>query len=212
MPALTDAFHAAAAPADYIQAHLRRTAEVVAGLDAKAIATLTEWVLEAGANDRTVFTLGNGGSATVAGAWANDLAANTVMEGQPGFRVMALGDSGPCITALGNDVSFDDIFAHQLRAAMRPGDLVIGMSCSGNSPNVLRAMTYAKENGARTVAIAGFEGGKLLGAADLVLHIPSEPDEYGPVEDAFSVVMHAVTAFVTMSRGKAMVHPPRVSA
>ena len=212
MPALTDAHRNAATPADYMSAHLNRTAEVIQGLDADAIATLTEWVLDAGANDRTIFTLGNGGSATVAGAWVNDLAVNTVMDGQPGFRVMALGDSGPCITALGNDVSFDDIFVYQLRAAMRPGDLVIGMSCSGNSPNVVRAMAYAREHGAKTAAIAGFDGGKLLDAADLVIHIASEPDEYGPVEDAFSVVMHAVTAYITLARGKAMVHPPRVSA
>jgi len=211
MPTLTDAYHAAASPTDYIRAHMRRTAEVIEALDADAINTLTEWVLEAGAMDRTVFTLGNGGSATVAGAWVNDLAVNTVMDGQPGFRVIALGDSGPCVTALGNDVSFDDIFVYQLRAAMRPGDLVIGMSCSGNSPNVLRAMAHARDNGAKTVAIAGFDGGALLTAADLVIHIPSEKDEYGPVEDAFSAVMHAVTAYITMARGKAMVHPPRIS-
>lgn len=212
MPALTDAFQAADTPAAYMRTHLDRTAAVIAAIDPDALATLTQWVLEAGADDRTVFTLGNGGSATVAGAWANDLGVNTVTDGQPGFRVMALGDSGPCITALGNDVSFDDIFVRQLQAAMRPGDLVIGMSCSGNSPNVVRAMAYARENGAKTAAVAGFNGGALLEAADLVIHIPSEPDEYGPVEDAFSVVMHAVTAFVTMHRGKPMVHPPRVSA
>lgn len=207
---LTEAFaESIGDPQAYMQHHFSRTAAIIQALDGEAVATLADWVLEAGREDRTVFTLGNGGSATVAGAWANDLAVNTVCEGQPGFRVMALGDSGPCITAAGNDAAFKDIFVLQLRAAARPGDLVIGMSCSGNSPNVLRALAHAREIGARTVSITGFSGGTMRGQADLSIHIPSQPDDYGPVEDAFSAIMHAVTAYITMARGKALVHPPR---
>jgi D-sedoheptulose 7-phosphate isomerase len=120
--------------------------------------------------------------------------------------VMSLADSGPAVTALGNDVCFEEIFAEQLRAWMRPGDLLIVMSCSGNSPNVLRAVEQARQCGGKTAGVVGFDGGKLRDLVDLPIHIESGCDEYGPVEDAFSVVMHAVCGYIIMSRGRMMRH------
>ena len=199
-------FAESATAADYIRAHFDRTAEVLREIPPEPVAELAKAVTEAGAQGKTIFVCGNGGSATVAGAWSNDLSANSVMTGQPGFRVLSLADSGPVLTALGNDISFEEVFAEQLRAWMQPDDLVLGMSCSGNSENVLRAIAYANEHGGRTCAITGFDGGKLLGAAKLSIHIPSSCDEYGPIEDAFSVVMHAVTAYISMSRGRMLKH------
>ena len=199
-------FHGAAAPVDYIRGHLDRTAEVVRAIDADAIATLLAWVQETWEEDKVIFVAGNGGSATVAGAWVNDLSANSVVPGQRGFRVMSLADSGPTITALGNDIRFEEVFAEQLRAWMRPGDLLIVMSCSGNSPNVLRAVEQAHEIGGRTVGVCGFDGGTLKPLVQHAITIETTRDEYGPVEDAFSVVMHAVCGYIIMQRGRMLAH------
>lgn len=199
-------YRAANTPEDYIRGHFERTAEVVRMIDPAATARLLDWVMETWEKDGTIFVAGNGGSASVAGAWENDLSANSVVPGQRGFRVMSLADSGPVVTALGNDISFDNVFAEQLRAWMRPGDLLIAMSCSGNSGNILEAVAQAHASGGRTAAVCGFDGGKLKDAAQLSIHIPTTHDEYGPVEDAFSVVMHAVCGHVIMSRGRMLRH------
>ena len=199
-------FRAAQKPEDYIRGHFDRTAEVVRSIDPDAVAQLLDWVRETSERDGVIYVAGNGGSATVAGAWVNDLSANSVVPGLKGFRVLSLADSGPAVTALGNDIRFEEIFAEQLRAWMRPGDLLITMSCSGNSANLLSAVNQAHELGGRTVAITGFDGGKLSGLAQLSIHIPTTSDEYGPVEDAFSVIMHSVCGYLTMSRGRMLKH------
>lgn len=206
MDRMESLYRAAATPEDYIRGHFQRTAEVVAAIDTATTARLLQWVMETWENDGTIFVAGNGGSASVAGAWENDLSANSVVPGQRGFRVMALADSGPVITALGNDINFDQVFAEQLRAWMRPGDLLIAMSCSGNSGNVLAAVEQAHASGGRSAAVCGFDGGKLKDLAQLAIHIPTSKDEYGPVEDAFSVVMHAVCGHIIMSRGRMLRH------
>lgn len=199
-------FKGASAPVDYVRGHLDRTAEVIKLINADEVAQLVEMVRETWERDGVIFVAGNGGSATVAGAWVNDLSANSVVPGQRGFRVMSLADSGPTVTALGNDVKFEEVFAEQLRAWMRPGDLLIVMSCSGNSPNVVRAVEQAKESGGKTAGVVGFTGGKLKDLVELPIYIETSCDEYGPVEDAFSVVMHAVCGYIIMSRGRMMRH------
>jgi len=206
MDVMEGIFRAAAEPADYIRGHFARTAEVVAAIDAEATAQLLAWVKETWERDGVIFVAGNGGSATVAGAWVNDLSANSVVPGQRGFRVMSLAESGPTVTALGNDIQFDEVFAEQLRAWMRPGDLLIVMSCSGNSPNVLKAVEQAHASGGRTAGVCGFDGGKLKGMVQLPIVIETSKDEYGPVEDAFSVVMHAVCGYLIMERGRMLRH------
>jgi len=206
MDTMEKIFREATAPVDYIRGHFERTAEVVKSIDADAVAELLDWVKETWENDGVIFVAGNGGSASVAGAWVNDLCANSVVPGQRGFRVMSLSDSGPVLTALGNDIRYEEVFAEQLRAWMRPGDLLIVMSCSGNSPNVLKAVEQAHASGGRTVAVAGFDGGKVSSMAHLSIVIETSKDEYGPVEDAFSVVMHSVCGYLIMERGRMLRH------
>jgi D-sedoheptulose 7-phosphate isomerase len=89
---------------------------------------------------------------------------------------------------------------------LQPGDLVLAMSVSGNSPNILKAVEYAKANGSKTVGLCGFDGGALSKSADVVVHIPSTKDEYGPVEDAFSVICHIVSGYLAMHIGRPLHH------
>ncbi|MDP7640032.1 MAG: SIS domain-containing protein [Candidatus Hydrogenedentes bacterium] len=206
MPVLDALYKGADSAQSYVNGYKDHYANMVRALDTEGVAKAIEMIEQACADDKTIFLMANGGSAAVAGHWVNDLSANSVREGQPGFRVMSLTDNAYSITALANDASFDEIFAIQLKAAMRPGDLVMAMSVSGNSPNLVRGMEYANENGAHTIVCTGMEGGRLKGAAELTIHTPSSTDEYGPVEDMFSVFMHIITGYLTMKRGRPLFH------
>lgn len=189
-----------------MKAYSDHFANVVRSMDAAAVAKFVDIVERVGREDKSIFFIANGGSGAVASHWVNDLGPNSVVDGQPGFRAIALTDNPFSITAVGNDASFDEIFSIQLKAAMRPGDVVVAMSVSGNSPNLVRGLEYAKENGGYAVACTGMSGGKLREIADLAIHTESSTDEYGPIEDMFSVFMHIVTGFLTMKRGRHLHH------
>lgn len=206
MNRLEEIFDNSDSAASYAAQYLKNMADVLKGADTGAIDKLATLIARAADEDKTVFIMGNGGSGAVAAQWVNDLGPNSVVAGKPGFRVMSLTDNASSVTAIGNDASFGQIFEIQLQAFMRPRDVVIALSVSGNSPNILRAADYARANGAFTVGCCGMDGGELKDRCDLTLHFPSTNDEYGPVEDLFSVVMHIVTTYLTMQRGRKLAH------
>ena len=206
MNVLTELYEKTDSTQEYIKGFCAHMAELVQQLDAEGVARLIEVVEKAGDDDKTIFLAANGGSAAVSTHWVNDLSANSVVEGKPGFRVISLTDNVPSITAVANDASFDEVFVIQLKANMRPGDVVILMSVSGNSPNLVRAAEYANANGGYTVGCTGFDGGKLKDLSELSIHTSSTLDEYGPIEDMFSIIMHVVTGYLTMKRGRKLSH------
>lgn len=193
-------------PADYAMSYIQHMAQVVASLDPEAVAAMTNVISDVATNDKTLFLMANGGSAAVSTHWVNDLSANTVVNGQPGYRVISLTDNASSITALGNDASFEEIFTIQLKANMRPGDVVLAMSVSGNSPNLVSATNWANDNGATTIACTGMDGGQLRQLAQYSIHIDSTKDEYGPIEDMFSVIMHIIQSYISMNRGRYLAH------
>lgn len=138
----------------------------------------------------TIFVLGNGGSAATASHVACDLVKGTRIGGAPTFRVVALNDNVPLLTAWANDTSYARVFAEQLVALVRPGDVVLAISASGNSPNVLAAAEVARAAGATTVALTGQTGGKLWHLADLTVRVPLASIEQ--VEDAHLVIGHSL--------------------
>jgi D-sedoheptulose 7-phosphate isomerase len=147
-------------------------------------------ILDAAERGGMIFILGNGGSAATASHFACDLGKGAQRPDRRPFRVVALTDNVPLITAWGNDTSYDRIFVEQLRPLVRAGDLVIGISGSGNSPNVLAAMRLAREAGARTVGWTGFHGGQLKDQVDVCVIAPSDSMEQ--IEDVHLVLEHAV--------------------
>lgn len=161
-------------------------------LPLKATQQLINLLIAANAERRTVFLFGNGGSAATASHFACDLAKNTIVRDTPRFKVVALTDNVPLITAWANDTAYDHIFADQLDALVRPGDVVIGISGSGNSENVIRAIRLARERGAITVGMTGFDGGQLKELVDLCLHVPHPNMEQ--VEDAHLILEHMICA------------------
>jgi D-sedoheptulose 7-phosphate isomerase len=151
---------------------------------------------------RQVFIAGNGGSAATASHMANDLMLGVAKAGAPGFRVIALTDNVAALTAIGNDNGFEYLFEYQLRALAQPHDLLIVISGSGNSPNVLRAVQFAKESGLISVGFLGKDGGAARHACDISVVIPSY--DYGPIEDAHMMLDHLITAyFVDRAAGRA---------
>ena len=182
----------------FARGYLEEVSSSVARLPLAQIAAFTETVERAYRDDRQVFVIGNGGSATTASHMACDLAKNIyparALAGIRRFRVLSLTDNVGLITALANDCGYDRVFAEQLSYYVRPGDLVIAISASGNSPNVLEALVAARAAGARTAALLGFDGGRARELADLAVVIDSR--DYGHVEDAHLVVNHLVTAWM----------------
>lgn len=140
---------------------------------------------------RTVFLAGNGGSAAAASHFGQDLAKGTLpsMEATRRFRVIPLTDNIGYITALANDEGYESIFEQQLRGLAAAGDLLVAISGSGNSPNVLRAVEYARSIGMTTVGVTGFDGGKLRRMADESVHVPVH--DMGMCEALHGVVFHA---------------------
>lgn len=136
----------------------------------------------------TVFTLGNGGSAATASHFACDLAKGTIVPGGPRFRVIALTDNVPLIMAWSNDVSYESVFAEQLYNLMGRGDVVVAFSGSGNSPNVLRAVALARQQGGITIGFSGFDGGKLSRMVDVPVVVPCYCMEQ--VEDVHLILCH----------------------
>lgn len=175
-----------------VSAYLTDLSRVLAALPREPLAQIAQLLLDAAREGRTVFIFGNGGSAATASHLACDLAKTASTPGHPRLRALALTDNVPLLTAWGNDDSYDVVFAEQLKTFVRWRDIVIAISASGNSPNVLRGVEAAREAGAVVVGITGFGGGKLQALCDICLIVPS--NEYGPVEDLHMIFVHAVTA------------------
>ena len=180
---------------EFSRRYIRYLSSVLNEIDHEAVAILISTLLEARSGGATIFFIGNGGSAATASHFANDLAIGTNSYEKP-FRAISLTDNNAILTALGNDFGYDSIFVRQLRILGRPGDVLVGISASGNSPNLLKAFNYAKEIGIKTVALTAFDGGKLKQIADEGIHVPTGPKEYGPAEDAHMMLDHLIGAYL----------------
>jgi D-sedoheptulose 7-phosphate isomerase len=159
-------------------------------IDTGLVQQAIEWFREARDTSRHIFVCGNGGSASTASHFACDIVKGASYNRDSRFRIMALTDSMATITAYSNDVSYDCIFAEQLKNFAQPGDLVMCISGSGNSPNVLRAMEYANSIGCKTIALTGRDGGKLGPLAQLGIQVAVP--HMGRIEDAHMIVCHMI--------------------
>jgi D-sedoheptulose 7-phosphate isomerase len=151
-------------------------------------------IIELRAAGRRIYVMGNGGSAANASHFVCDLVKTTQVDGVPGVRAYALTDNTPTLTAWANDHAYEYIFAEQIVALVEPGDLVIGFSASGSSPNIVAGFEAANRRKAHTVGIVGFDGGRARDLVDLVIHVPCH--EYGVTEDIHAAIAHAITAAV----------------
>ena len=166
------------------------TLDAIRQIDIARVEQAIQWFEDARAQDRHIFVCGNGGSASTASHFACDIVKGASFNRDRRFRIMALTDSLPTITAYSNDVSYECVFVEQLKNFAHRGDLVMCISGSGNSPNVLRAMEFANSIGCRTIALSGRDGGKLGPMAQLSIQVPVP--HMGRIEDAHMVVCHMI--------------------
>ena len=188
--------------AAYAKGYLSYLAGLFSRADLDAVARFADLLEEARAAGRQIFFLGNGGSAATSSHFANDLGKGARVEGNAPFRAISLTDNVSLITAFANDEGYERVFVAQLEALLREGDVVVGISASGNSPNIVRALEYANAHGAHTVAITGFDGGRMRAVAGLPVHLETPKGEYGPVEDFHMILDHLVTSYLRMRAEK----------
>ena len=160
-------------------------------VQASQIDAFTDLLFDAWRHDRRVFVFGNGGSALTASHYVMDLVKTCAVPSQKRLQCFCLADNGGLLTALANDVSYDEVFVYPLATYAQAGDLAVAISCSGNSPNILKACEWARAKGLTVVCLSGFFGGEMASHADLHINIPH--DNYGIIEDLHLSIGHIVT-------------------
>ena len=174
-------------------AYLARLKAAIDDLPMDRLEELGDALYRSYRDGKQVFVLGNGGSASTASHMAADMAKNTISAHMRRFRILSLNDNMAMVTALANDLDYRNVFAEQLQNLIRPGDLLIVLSGSGRSENVLRAMRYARAECAQVVALLGFDGGAARELADLSIVVSS--DDYGVIEDLHLVINHILVDY-----------------
>lgn len=177
---------------EFAKGYFNYLKKVLDMIDLASLDSLVAAFEDARLNGNTIFIAGNGGSATTATSMANDIGFDVIKKTgtEKPFRVFALTDNTSVLTAIANDVGYENIFVNQLKIHYRQGDKFLAISASGNSPNLVVAAEWVKEHGGDVISFVGFTGGKLKGISDVVVHIVTEAGEYGPVEDAHLVLNH----------------------
>jgi D-sedoheptulose 7-phosphate isomerase len=173
------------------QAYINDLKQTIDKLPLDAVEQVIETLHEARLKGRRIFVMGNGGSASTASHFACDLGKNTRMAGVPNFKVIGLADNMAIFSALANDEGYGNVFSQQLASLVEADDIVIGISASGKSPNVLNAIEVARQAGATTVGFSGFDGGQLSGMVDISVHVPSFCIEH--VEDIHLMLEHMIS-------------------
>lgn len=181
-----------------IRTYLDREIETIRNLDVEELKRAIEAIRDAYQRDAVIYIFGNGGSAATASHFACDFNKGISEGRDKKFRMVCLNDNTPTLMAIANDFSYEEVFRYQLEGRLRPEDLVIAISGSGNSKNIIKAVEYAKETGAKVVGITGYSGGKLHELADYHMH--AEIDDMQIAEDIHMIFDHMMY-FVLRSGG-----------
>jgi len=180
-----------ASDSEVVEKYFSRLIETINGMPRESIQKTIDVIRKARDEKKMIFLFGNGGSASNTSHIVNDLIKNCRKADEPDFRILSLNENTATMTAYGNDHGYDTIFEGQLRSYASQGDVVIAMSTSGNSPNVIKALQAAKELGVTTIGFTGAKGGKLKELVDVCVSVPSNWS--GIIEDASMVLGHIFT-------------------
>lgn len=194
-------------PRDLVARYLEDLRRLLDQIEPAALERTVEHLRRAREQGATIYLAGNGGSAATATHVANDLGKATRRSGRRPIRVLSLSDNVSWLTALANDEGYERAFAGQLENFASPGDVLIVISASGNSPNLVRAVELARDRGLVTVGVLGFDGGRLKDMVDEALWLCSEVGLYGPVESAHVVLLDIITACLIEDRGPDQTEP-----
>ncbi|MFH1761680.1 MAG: SIS domain-containing protein [bacterium] len=183
---------------EFAKGYFSHLSSLLEKLDVEPIAWLVEELKKARDNNNTIFIIGNGGSAATATHMVNDISTDVRRKSgnEKPFRVHSLTDNISVLTALGNDEGFANLFVSQLRIYYKPGDMLIAISASGNSPNVVKAAQWVKQNRGTVIGMVGFNGGLLKEISDILIHVQTPQGEFGPVEDVHLIIDHLVSTWL----------------
>src|SRR5258705_179885 len=182
----------------YFDTYADEIAQAAKSANGAALDRAAAILLEAYAGGRRVFSCGNGGSAPLSNHFQCDHTKNVLASTDLAPRMQRLFANVEPLTAIANDLAYDNIFAYQLQSLSEPGDVLIAVTSSGRSPNIVCALAWARDNGLKTIALTGFAGGDARKLADVTIHV--EAANYGIVEDLHQAVMHALAQFIRQSR------------
>jgi len=184
--------------ASFCDAYFDAAGRAAASVDRAALAQAGTLMTSAYETRRTVYVCGNGGSAAISNHLTCDHLKGTQTDTDLRPRVVSLSATVETITAIANDISYDDVFVYQLRTLAEPGDLLITISSSGDSENIVRACQWAGDNDVQVIAMTGFDGGRSAAIADVNLHVAG--DNYGIVEDTHQALMHILSQYIRQAR------------
>ena len=178
-----------------IKNYLQSVHRTLLNIDTTEIEKAVEVLLEAICNQKTIYCFGNGGSASTASHFANDFnkILNSLVKDK--FQFICLSDNMATVMAIANDISYDDIFSYQLQDRLKPGDVIIAISGSGNSKNIIKAVNYAASCGNTIIGLTGFDGGRLMQLADINLHAPI--DNMQVTEDIHLLFNHLLVSVLS---------------
>ncbi|MEX2450553.1 MAG: SIS domain-containing protein [Rhodospirillales bacterium] len=182
----------------FCDAYFDQVKSAAASVDREKLSRAALLLEQAYAGGASVYCCGNGGSAAISNHLVCDHLKGTRSDTDLKPRVVSLSSTIETITAIANDISYDDVFSYQLESLGRQGDVLITISSSGDSENVVRAAAWAKENGLKVISLTGFEGGRTAKLADVDLHVKG--DNYGVVEDVHQSIMHILSQFIRQNR------------
>ena len=182
----------------FVENYYLKFAEVIREFDKSSMPQVLEIFTRVSESGGTVWVAGNGGSAAISDHTVCDVTKGTHASGLPPFKSVSLASNGPMLTALANDISYDEVFSKQLEFYLKPEDAVLLVSSSGNSPNVVKACEYANAQGVPTISFTGFSGGKLKELAQVSVWIPV--DNYGITEDLHQSLIHSITQYISQNR------------
>lgn len=165
-------------------------------IDYDVLTEIFEMIVEAYKNENTIYVAGNGGSAATASHYQVDFGFFVRYFKKQRIKVRSLTDHSPLMTAIGNDNSYDEVFTQQMQGHFKKNDLLIAISASGNSMNVVNAAKYATSLGGKSIGLVGFEGGKLKDSCDVCLFTPNPKGDYGPIEDLHMILCHMLVSFL----------------
>ncbi len=202
MNTLEELFEQSSLEAEYFRGYCDYVQKLISKIDVRSVKKVAECFLEARERDKCIYFSGNGGSAATASHFCQDMSEIGRKIQSKGFKTQSLNDNTSSLTAVSNDYGYEHVFSFQIQQIFNPTDVLVVISASGNSPNVVKAAELAREKGGSTIGLVGFDGGRLAQICDYVIHIRSKKGEYGPVEDAHLVLNHMIVSYLTMKLKK----------
>lgn len=182
----------------YVQDYTKRLTAILDKIEIEQLDKVVTAMITAFKNGKTIYVVGNGGSAATASHMQADFRFFVRYFSKFRPKIVALTDNVPMITAVGNDNNFDDVFVEQMRGQFVSGDVLIAISASGNSPNLVKAAEFANELGGTSIAFVGFLGGKLNEISTIPLYTPNPKGDYGPIEDVHMILNHIIVNYLSV--------------